>query len=184
MSSSEVNTHPLPTASSNCFSAPSKSRGLTPGGTLMGLWFVIARQIRCDCVQLCIADFRLAKTRHEKYAVANERLDRRRRQIASLFQHGRLLSAGSQRCGAGFSGARAVARKAPFVVDLVAFFDLSIIRRCECGRRKAQTAQKQKRCSYDFGVFHALAFLIRFGQMPHFPGDRIPLGSTASFTVS
>src|SRR6185437_8155055 len=142
MSSSEVNTHPLPTASSNCFSAPSKSRGLTPGGTLMGLWFVIARQIRCDCVQLCIADFRLAKTRHEKYAVANERLDRRRRQIGSLFQHRWLLPTGGQRRGAGLSGSRSVAGKTPFVVNLVAFLDLSIIRRCECGRRKTQTAQK------------------------------------------
>src|SRR5579862_8005360 len=171
-------------APSNFFSASEKSRGLTPGGTLIGLWFVIARQIRCNCIQVGVADFRLAKCGHEKHAVANERLDHGGRQIGSLLEHGRLLSPGSERCGAGLSGARAVAGKTPLVVYLVTFLDLSIIRTCECGRGETQAAQKHQRGPYNSRFLHALAFLICFGQMPHFPGARIPLGSTASFTVS
>src|SRR6516225_144528 len=140
MSSSDVKTHSAPRASCHRLIASEKSFGVTPGGTLISrlsslpLGLVIACQIRSNCIEFRVVDFRFAKIRHHGDAVTDVHLNQLRCQIrSSIEQRRKSAFIFCLQCHrAGLAAACAVAYRAVFLVFNVAS-GLALARDGACG---------------------------------------------------
>src|SRR4029453_4719572 len=140
-----------------------------------------ARQVGNDRGGFGVGDFRFPEPWHHEHPVSYCRLDSSSRQIGALDEHSRLGAFVERRCRnrARLPFSCTVAGRAPFVVHLTAALDRRFLRGRAAGvKRQGQRDESRQLDS------HALAFRMRLGQTPFFPGARMPFGSRASFSVS